>query len=104
MLKNAHLLNDTNKSLLIKLISIASLQTRFRKISITRKTDNQVMMNKNILISALMIVNIIVLFWSVNYLISYAAQDKVASIGYAIIFSTAFYSINVLVIKLIKDK
>jgi len=64
---------------------------------------NPAIMNKKILITALMIVNIFVLIWSVNYLISYASQAKVASIAYAIIFSTAFYSINMLVLKLIKD-
>jgi len=52
-----------------------------------------------ILLIIIIIVNLIVLGWSGKYLISYASQDKNASIAFAIIFSTALASINLLLCK-----
>jgi hypothetical protein len=65
---------------------------------------NKITMKRNLLIGGLLIIDVFILLWSLNYLISYSAQDKLGSIAFGIIFSTAFYSINSIIIMIIKDK
>jgi hypothetical protein len=46
------------------------------------------------LVFVIFLVDIAVATWSLNYLISYASQEKIASIAFSIIFSTALYCAN----------
>lgn len=60
-------------------------------------------MKRNLLTGALLVINIVVLIWSANYLVSYASQDKVAAIPFGIIFSAALVCITLVALKWMKD-
>jgi hypothetical protein len=52
----------------------------------------------------LMAIDLFVLLWSLNYLIALSAYDRIGAVPFGIIFSTALYCMNVLVLKWINDK
>jgi len=48
--------------------------------------------------------NLLICMWSFTYLTSYARQDTIASIAYGLIFSTALYCINNVLMHLMDKK
>ena len=61
------------------------------------------MKKRNLITAILLLINVFVLFWSANYLISYAAQNKLGSIGFGVIFSAALLCITLIGLKWLND-
>jgi hypothetical protein len=61
------------------------------------------MKKRNLIFAILLLLNVFVLFWSANYLISYAGQNQLGSVGFGIIFSAALLGITMIGLKWLND-
>ena len=61
------------------------------------------MKKRNLITGVLLLINVFVLFWAANYLISYASQNKIGAVPFGIIFSTALLCITLVALKWMKD-
>ncbi len=62
------------------------------------------MEKRNVITAILLAINVFVLFWSANYLISYARLDKIGAVGFGIIFGAALLAITMTGLKSLNDK
>ncbi len=61
------------------------------------------MNSKKMVLLGLLIVNIVVLAWSLNYLVSYAQQKELPSIAFGFIFGASLICLNLVAIKFVRD-